>query len=436
MKREERANSKSVYMKKNITNWFFAFALFSCLSVLASCNKDIEPPKRNGTTSDSRSSFRITQEEACNDLMNFLALLDKQGGSKLRSSQKRQIKSVETILQQHRNGSSLRAGKASTDGLFYLVNFEDSAGYAIIAADKRIKEPILAIIDQGNTTSANLDDILADLDPIDEWEREESFHYMVTYARELTKINDAGWTIGKLSLPRLDTKWGQQGGYNKYCLGSPAGCGPIAGAQILAYFNYLKPVLRVVQWRDEYNNSGTSGMDWKSIIRKCREHDGELPSEASEEWDQVANLIRYVGLSMKASYGGEDGTGTSIKNEIAGMRNMGLRASDKYVLKPSRIESTLDEGDLIFAGGYTRRFMWITWGGHSFVIDGYVKATKDGKQQFLPHINWGWRGTDDGYYSLKLLRTSKPVISDGSRSSGSDSYFEYDLHMFSVGHRK
>lgn len=55
-----------------------------------------------------------------------------------------------------------------------------------------------------------------------------SFHYMVTYARELTKINDAGWTIDKLSLPRLDTKWGQQGGYNKYCLGSPAGCDPIA----------------------------------------------------------------------------------------------------------------------------------------------------------------------------------------------------------------
>ena len=36
-----------------------------------------------------------------------------------------------------------------------------------------------------------------------------------------------------------------------------------------------------------------------------------------------------------------------------------------------------------------------TFGGHAFVIDGYDSTGR-------VHINWGWRGSDDGYYDIDL----------------------------------
>lgn len=100
----------------------------------------------------------------------------------------------------------------------------------------------------------------------------------------------------------------------------------------------------------------------------------------------------------------------------------------------SNIIDAIKSGYPVFASGYSgkKRFLGIRVGykgGHAWVYDGLIVATKDNKTYNLVHCNWGWGGYKNGYYLSKAFGTNAgATIYDSSDiQAGSSSNYKYNL---------
>lgn len=127
---------------------------------LASCQQDImsEPPIV-GTRADEETAdnqFAISPEEALANLSNYIKLAEiKQNtravsdNSNISDSSKFEIESIIPIKYSNTTTRTITAS-AKCDNLLFLANFTKNNGYAILSGDKRIEEPVLAFISEGN----------------------------------------------------------------------------------------------------------------------------------------------------------------------------------------------------------------------------------------------------------------------------------------------
>ena len=135
-----------------------------------------------------------------------------------------------------------------------------------------------------------------------------------------------------------------------------------------------------------------------------------LGTEAQQQ--AVATLMRYCGQAMKTAYS-PAGSGTSTDAQYAALvKVFGYTAATQIRFRTlyaideweDIIYGELAAGRPVLYNGYSESE------GHSFICDGY-----DGDGLF--HINWGWGGKDDGYFSLSVLNPHNNT-SVGSGSSG------------------
>lgn len=91
----------------------------------------------------------ITQEKAIASLMSFLDALDS---TKTKSGRNRSVSDVICF----NIGDPITKGVHGYNPHLYFVNFSDNNGYAILAADDRIQEDIIAIVDKGNVSYADV----------------------------------------------------------------------------------------------------------------------------------------------------------------------------------------------------------------------------------------------------------------------------------------
>jgi len=112
---------------------------------LAGCQTqdiDVQPPVQE-SSSHSVRSHRIPVEDALRNLENFLSDSDS---PKTRAASRILPSSVLSVTSNAGNGLT-RSEKSDT--ILYVANFGDDSGYAIISADDRISEDVLAVTDQG-----------------------------------------------------------------------------------------------------------------------------------------------------------------------------------------------------------------------------------------------------------------------------------------------
>ena len=103
-----------------LKNLVFAAA---SLLMLASCSQEsFDAPIQGGNSSSS--NYRSLEEG-----LKDADVLFKKMGMNTRS-QSRKVKSVETINQSTRS--------ASPESAFYIVNYENNEGFALLSADKRL----------------------------------------------------------------------------------------------------------------------------------------------------------------------------------------------------------------------------------------------------------------------------------------------------------
>ena len=207
------------------------------------------------------------------------------------------------------------------------------------------------------------------------------------------------------------------------------GCTATATAQVMNYYQWPKEIADSLPgydiettYKDEKKVWHIDALPpvafaWEDMLDCYLEpRDGSwqpkeiLGTEAQQQ--AVATLMRYCGQAMKTTYS-PAGSATSTDAQYAALvKDFGYTAATQINFRTlyaideweDIIYGELAVGRPVLYNGYSESE------GHSFICDGY-----DGDGLF--HINWGWGGKDDGYFSLSVLNPHNNT-SVGSGSSG------------------
>lgn len=312
---------------------------------------------------------------------------------------------------------------------YYVFPNANSKGFTIVSGDDRLPE-IVGYSSQGSYDENNLP--------------EGFVSFMKAYQNLYNKVNlgDAealknlaeikAWRNKKNAsaastsavAPLLgNIEWDQTSPYNNMCPRydsvhvAATGCVATAMAQVMAYYKYPKQLKAdipgyVNRWNGIPMEIPTitreEGVyDWDNMLPKYNKE----ANATQQQKDAVAKLMYHCGAAVQMNYGPESAAAVSA-TKLA--KYFGYDAD--LMMDLSRSSFTLDKwmqiidtelaaGRPVLYGGQASD------GGHQFVCDG-----KDGEG--LYHINWGWSGSQNGYFDLSLLNPEKGGTGSGNSTEG------------------
>ena len=312
---------------------------------------------------------------------------------------------------------------------YYVFPNANSKGFTIVSGDDRLPE-IVGYSSQGSYDENNLP--------------EGFVSFMKAYQNLYNRVNlgDAealknlaeikAWRNKKNAsaastsavAPLLgNIEWDQTSPYNNMCPRydsvhvAATGCVATAMAQVMAYYKYPKQLKAdipgyVNRWNGIPMEIPTitreEGVyDWDNMLPKYNKE----ANATQQQKDAVAKLMYHCGAAVQMTYGPESAASVSA-SKLA--KYFGYDAD--LMMDLSRSSFTLDKwmqiidtelaaGRPVLYGGQASD------GGHQFICDG-----KDGEG--LYHINWGWSGSQNGYFDLSLLNPEKGGTGSGSSTEG------------------
>ena len=198
--------------------------------------------------------------------------------------------------------------------------------------------------------------------------------------------------------PLISTTWGQSSPYNNYCPIDPTtdarsvtGCVATSMAQIMNYYAYPSAV--TFSASDDYYTSTEY-----IYISATSANFSNMTYPASS--DGAAKLSYACGVASKMDYGSDE-SGASHYNSAAAFKNkFGYLSADVKLASDSDFYTTLQNN--ISTGKPAQLQIWDGYyagARHSVVCDGYKSDTG----QF--HLNLGWNGSYDAWYSLPDIGT-------------------------------
>lgn len=292
------------------------------------------------------------------------------------------------------------------DSTIYIINFEDNAGFAVMAASAELKTTsILCITESGSLYPEDLNAAIERLEELSNAEISADGNFTPNECGEnfvpmmiaLSIINqvycsnstDSQWSLSDLNPdpgktysfensgengPYLNTKWHGD-------LPFSASSATVAVAQIL---EYICP-----QWG--YNHP-THEFDWELLGTVCNSNN---PSDqgSTEARLAVEELVRLIESE------GQDEDGIIKTFTDFGLKNITVEHETSEVF--SKFLTQIGMTPLYLSTA-------INGQGHSFVLDGYMNCKKYMAGDFLElirmyHVNWGLNGLYDGYYNLLTL---------------------------------
>lgn len=416
----------------------FSTVLSLAVLLLCSCEKNIDSNLL--ITDPSSLGNVIGLSQALTDLDDILIDINGDG---TKSSNLKYSKSDITVI----GASSIkRSTKSSStenslpDTLLYIVNFSDNGGFAVLSANTILDVPVLCVTESGSLSE---DDFVKAISFIQNAQKfkaaqneDEEFISIgkvfvpITIMSYATALIDFGkpqiiasiyrYDVLTKIEPFLKTRWDQFYPYNIFLNNPkmPAGCVAIATAQILAHNeigkdNYNWTLLKTVGNINNYNESGEAKI---------------MVSDFIQEVGNYENCrIRY---NIDGSGGWADGAKRTFNNfRYKNVRKYyGFEKADK-----TRVNSHLSYGRPLYMDGSGGGF------GHAWVIDGILVRNKVNKlsDQFIKreelyHINWGWGGTCNGYYTQGVFDVSERIsietgvdLPEGSNNDPSKSIDNY-----------
>ena len=373
----------------------------------------------------------------------------------------REIERVEFISKERLLGTRTRteADSTDTDGGYnfdtskidglVILNFKDSTGYGLVGVGSMVGEPeefepggnnstpigLLAITDSGTITSEEI------LSNGDEWTsvggsgnnngnssastdvsnaEREFLNAILTsyinrkythdgYSTETTLQGGvSSWSVGPLL---LTTHWTQYMPFNALIHGAGgedhrvAGCTTIAVAQVLTYLKdkdlSLFGLPELATWKkiESVNPNDTDASEDESI------------------W--TAQLVKSIadGMDVKYNYNGSGETMATAKMAKEYLCSLGYDAH-KYLGYTSndedRVIGSINNGKPVIMVAVYSTLDFDDIGGHSWVIDGYIRDMN--KHSYYVHCNFGWGGRSNGYYYRGLF----------NNEDNDDSKLDYD----------
>lgn len=312
---------------------------------------------------------------------------------------------------------------------YYVFPNANSKGFTIVSGDDRLPE-IVGYSSQGSYDENNLP--------------EGFVSFMEAYQNLYNKVNlgdaealknlaeikawrnkkNASAETSSAVAPLLgNIEWDQTSPYNNMCPRydsvhvAATGCVATAMAQVMAYYKYPKQLKAdipgyVNRWNGIPMEIPTitreEGVyDWDNMLPKYNKE----ANATQQQKDAVAKLMYHCGAAVQMNYGPESAASVSA-TKLA--KYFGYDAD--LMMDLSRSSFTLDKwmqiidtelaaGRPVLYGGQASD------GGHQFICDG-----KDGEG--LYHINWGWSGSQNGYFDLSLLNPEKGGTGSGNSTEG------------------
>ncbi len=330
-----------------------------------------------------------------------------------------------------------RAKIQNTEPAFYVFNKADKGGYVIVSGDDRTVD-ILGYSNQGSFDATNIN---------------PNLQFWLNLLQEAVSATNDTNVIHKAPLattaidPLLTNKegqeitWYQESPYNDLCPSDSYGkcmTGCVATAAAMVMYHWCYPI----------KGTGSHSYTWEKCTLydrrgDCRQstaislsadfentyYDWEnmLPaymnkSTTTAQKTAVATLMYHAGVACEMEYSSQ-GSGSCTDWIGAALINYFGYTAEKFITQSSRYSTAmtsefsvsineieeyfnadLEEGLPIIMGGQDKSGD----GGHEFVCDG-----RDENGNF--HINWGWEGDGNGFFSLNALQ-----VDDFNFSSGID----------------
>ena len=304
------------------------------------------------------------------------------------------------------SGTTLRSGAMTGIADYFVFNFPENSGFAIVAGDDRVR-PLWGYSLEGQFNSENLpENLRAHLEYYQDqitWAEEQNIEPSSDVAAEWSRYL-SGTALRSGGGVSLETaKWDQVSPYNAMCPtvnGQRAltGCGATATAIIMRYHQWPLGTQKGVsvhplaskhpEWRCEPLNY-SSGYNWNSMPLTVTGNDAP----------EIAKLMWHIGANINMSYSRNASISelTDIVYALQGVFDYSLttRAIRRDFYSADEWEKFLinefNAGRPVVYRGVTDNNL-----GHIFVCDGY-----DSNHYFS--INWGWSGYCNGYFLLSAL---------------------------------
>ena len=228
--------------------------------------------------------------------------------------------------------------------------------------------------------------------------------------------------------PMLTTTWSQSPRYNAMCPANSngqhavTGCVATATAQIMKYWNHPHRGRGSHQY---YSSFGRLSADFDTIYPW-----NDMPSSlgwgsSSTQIDAVALLMYHVGVAVDMNYG-VGSSGAQILETYGASSERALKryfrySTELYGLTKAGYTDHEWDSIMLVEMSYGRPVLYTGFGtdaGHAFVVDGCSTNHNSTTGNRYFHINWGWGGAYDGYFTLDALTPG----GGGTGSSSSNSY--------------
>lgn len=404
------------------------FLIISILAVMvAACSSEEPMPVTDNST--QQGSIKVTVEEAIKIANQAAEAFDAKSA---RGVSRRASSAAMVDVLGAKNGRS-----GGIDTLLYMVNYDNKQGYAIVSAS-RACETLLGIVDEG------------EFNALEAAENPSYSYYLANAQNYVASTLDATWGGGNGDITikpgtfretryvhedypvKVSVKWGQRYPEGYFCPNKISGCVQTAMAQIMSYLklpisiNLTYPErdvdVQVLDWDAMTLHKQSVNTTNQSLIDS---HNANCEASYTAHM-AIARLCRELGYRNNAAYY-EDATGAiSYVARQTFMQLVPEKEFSEFVTLGTDY-STLFEAIKTDIG-------YIRGSGHAWVIDGGRRTGKtvtvsgpttigiDGKEHpytldyttYYYHFNWGWNGTDNGYFEMGVFDTSKGVENPGS----------------------
>jgi hypothetical protein len=430
----------------------FISGLMAMTLLFASCAKETVSTPVNEPEPNEQSTYVVSYDEAVQTLQSVLDEIDSPATRG--SAGTRKIANHYTVGQPIGSSVTRSVDGELPDPYVHIFNFEDGEGYALISGDKRTA-PVFAITESGALTKDTKVDnpglilFLANMEAyyfssIENYE-EEPMTRASSWSEYGPWINSAPYATKGLSF----NNWSQGSPYNDSLRlinnERPwAGCTATATALVMAFHKHSKKFNgHEFNWDVLTRHERTHGVN--GVVDRTYYNSAAAPG--------IALLMQQLGLScnLNMSYG-LDGSGADEANIPRTLRNYGYSNGGTHGnYNETTVLNELKAGYIVVACGFAsetkNKFLGITlWkthkDGHTWVLDRIMARNRtktdyvDGRRkststetQYLLRCNWGWGGTDNGYFFSKGFNADEPAVvgPNGPTRSDSPMNFQYDL---------
>ena len=309
-----------------------------------------------------------------------------------------------------------RAEATATQQPYYVFNDDAGKGFVVIAGDDKMGK-VLAYSKEASIDMANLNPEARYL-----FDSYRQVYEELGKNKTLTTRAGAATKTADAVQPLLKSKWGQDYPYSKQTQ-YVTGCVATAVAQVMYYHKWPAQGKGQESYTVKFDNTVRSAdftkshYDWDNMLP-----DYNRRNVTTKQEDAVALLMNDVGIATNMQYT-DRASGTqsymaerALRNYFdydASMVTRSYEGIDNFI---EIVKNELRNGFPLYISGDSK-----TGGGHAWVCDGF-----DEEDRF--HMNFGWNGQANGYYSLATLS----VTSTGSEFNGAQHSFNRRLHVIAI----